>query len=119
MDLKKLGSFLVPLVSDLSFGFCPGTSGDLPVFHIVASSAVVGVGLDRRGMRPVVSMVPIVFVTCLRDTVCFCILLGSDGFMYRDDFCNGVVGWRVDENPTHCLHRIKKTSNLQCFILFC
>jgi len=35
----------VPLVSDLSLGFCPGISGARPVFHIVDSAAVAG-GVD-------------------------------------------------------------------------
>lgn len=41
MDLKKLGSFLVPFVSPLSFGFWPGTIGALPVLKMV-SSAIAG-----------------------------------------------------------------------------
>jgi hypothetical protein len=36
-ERKKFGSFLVPLTSSLSFGFCPGTMGARPVFHIVYS----------------------------------------------------------------------------------
>lgn len=34
---RKLASFLVPDVSFLSFGFCPGTMGVFPLFHIVGS----------------------------------------------------------------------------------
>lgn len=36
-DRRKFGSFLVPLMSSLSLGFCPGTMGARPVFQIVYS----------------------------------------------------------------------------------
>ena len=65
MDLKKFGSFLVPLVSDLSLGFCPGTSGDRPVFHIVGSAAVEQAGLDRKPAE--IRDVAMDFVRSLRD----------------------------------------------------
>eukprot|EP00581_Thalassiosira_minuscula_P002838 CAMPEP_0183736922 /NCGR_PEP_ID=MMETSP0737-20130205/50619_1 /TAXON_ID=385413 /ORGANISM="Thalassiosira miniscula, Strain CCMP1093" /LENGTH=107 /DNA_ID=CAMNT_0025971067 /DNA_START=214 /DNA_END=534 /DNA_ORIENTATION=+ len=38
-ERKNAGSFLVPLTSPLSFGFCPGTMGARPVFQMVSPSA--------------------------------------------------------------------------------
>ena len=37
MERKKSVSFLVPVVSFLSFGFLPGITGVLPLFHIIGS----------------------------------------------------------------------------------
>ena len=36
-DRRKFGSFLVPLTSSFSLGFCPGTMGAQPVFQMVYS----------------------------------------------------------------------------------
>lgn len=52
MDRKKLGSFRVPLVSDLSLGFSPGTLGALPVNQIVGSAARAGDEEESRAAVP-------------------------------------------------------------------
>lgn len=57
----------MPLVSDLSLGFCPGTSGDRPVFQIVgsAASALERMGLERNPAE--IRDTAIDFVRSLRD----------------------------------------------------
>jgi hypothetical protein len=58
IERKKFGSFLVPLVSPLSFGFCPGTCGALPVFQMVspASAANAGSDLELPNTAPVATI---------------------------------------------------------------
>lgn len=116
MERRKLGSFLVPLVSDLSFGFCPGISGDLPVFQMVAVSLAAEdeEGLDSTAAEKKVAVNRedvrvLLLMDGLDEEVCcsfvfdwVAVMLTSDdrnGFICRIVFCSGGSG--LIENPEH------------------
>jgi hypothetical protein len=117
-------------VSDLSFGFCPGTSGALPVFQMVAPdvllSAEVVEGFDNipAEKRPAVNKdehMP--RVRLLRDTDwsnptlaigCFCTLaFNGNEFKMRVD----CFEWCGYENPVHCGHNRLKAAAMWHFIV--
>lgn len=118
------------MVSDLSFGFCPGTSGALPVFQMVAPDVLLsaedveGFDVIPTEKRPAVNKdehMP--RARFLRDMDwsnptlvmgCFCTLaFNGNEFKMRVDFFE----WCGYENPVHCGHNRVKAAAMWHFIV--